>query len=168
MAHKLEKKYLKLGTGSGELNASDLDANFGSPDNYTPADTSINGHLQGVDGKLALVLGNTTDIKDSAFTISNNVVAATDVTDLLFANAAVRGAKIEYSITINATASLFEKGELEVVQRGAGWQLTRESTGDDSLINFSITNSGQIQYTSSNYAGFTSGKIQFRAFTNGI
>lgn len=165
MAHQLDKKYLKLGTGSGELSASDLNSNFAAPSNYTPTDVTIKGHLEGID---AVLTGNVSDINDTAFSLTNNQAAAANVTGLAFSNAAVRGAKIEYSITINATVGLFEKGELQIVQNATGWLINRESVGSDSQVNLTVTNSGQIQYTTPDYTGFVSGKIQFRAITNAI
>ena len=46
--------------------------------------------------------------------------------------------------------------------------MTQESTGDDSLVVFSITSAGQIQYVSGNYAGFVTGTVKFRAITTSI
>ena len=89
----------------------------------------------------------------------------TSVTGLTFANGTVRGAKIEYTVIIDATADLYEKGTLEIIQRGADWLISRDFTGDDSLIDFDINASGQVQYTSGTYAGFASGTMSFRAQT---
>jgi hypothetical protein len=51
------------------------------------------------------------------------------------------------------------------VQRGADWDLTQTSNGDDCLVTFSISAAGQMRYSSTTYAGFVSMDIQFRAIT---
>ena len=43
-----------------------------------------------------------------------------------------------------------------------------ESTGDNSQVTFTITAAGQVQYTSGNVAGFTTGSMKFRAITTSI
>ena len=40
-----------------------------------------------------------------------------------------------------------------------------EATGDNSQVAFTITAAGQVQYTSGNVAGFSTGNIKFRALT---
>ena len=66
---------------------------------------------------------------------------------------------------ITATASLYEQFVLYGIQRGADWALTTDHvTGDDTDITFSITTAGQVQYTSTDQAGFVSNNIRFRAW----
>jgi hypothetical protein len=93
----------------------------------------------------------------------NGQASPANVTGLSFANGTVRAFKVLISITIDATASLYEAYEIIGVQKGSSWDIAQMSTGDDSLVVFSITTAGQIQYTSSSYAGFVSGTIKFRA-----
>lgn len=111
---------------------------------------------------------STGDIKLTSFNIANNQVAAADVTGFAFANATIRSFLAHVSVTIDATADLFEEFTLSGIQRAADWQLRASSGGDSSGITFSITNAGQIQYTSGNYAGFSSGLIEFRAIITNI
>jgi hypothetical protein len=54
------------------------------------------------------------------------------------------------------------------VQKGSGWEITIQSTGDESGVSFSITSTGQMQYTSANYVGFISGAIKFKATTSSV
>lgn len=108
------------------------------------------------------------DLAEGSFSIANNQAVAADVTGLAFANATVRSAKVQYSIEIDATANLYESGELQLVQKDSEWNLSIITNGDNSQINFSVTNSGQIQYTSANYAGFSSGAIKYRAITTSV
>jgi len=104
------------------------------------------------------------DIPETAFTPVNNQVSAANVTGLVFANT-TRSFEALVSVQILATSSLYETFKVYGIQRGASWSISQSSTGDVSLITLSINSSGQVQYTSGNYAGFTSALIKFRATT---
>lgn len=108
------------------------------------------------------------DINETSFSLANNQAAAANVTGLAFANATVRSFKVLVSIYIDATSDLFETFELLGIQKGASWDMAQSATGDSSLIAFSITNAGQIQYVSGNYTGFSSGLMKFRAITTSV
>jgi hypothetical protein len=103
------------------------------------------------------------DIALTSFSGANNQSAAANVTGLAFANGSIRGFNAVISVTVDATSDLFEVFNLTGIQRGADWSLSYNSEGDASGVVFSITNAGQVQYQSSNYAGFTSLTIKFRA-----
>lgn len=105
------------------------------------------------------------DISLTSFAAANNVAAAANVTGLAFANGVTRSFRAQVSVSIDATSDLFEVFELSGVQRGADWSLSVTSNGDDSLVSFTITNAGQVQYTSANLAGFVTNTIKFRATT---
>lgn len=111
---------------------------------------------------------NPNDIPDTAFTLANNQTSAADVTGFVFSNAAVRGFQALASVARDATSDVFEVFTIRGIQKGASWDMDVTSTGDDSGIVFSITNAGQIQYTSSDLAGHVSSKVTFRAQVNGI
>ena len=112
--------------------------------------------------------GSAGDIDETTFAMSNNQVAAADVTGLAFANATVRSFEALVSVEIDATADLFEVFTLRGIQKGSDWDMSVSSTGDNSNVNFTITSAGQIQYTSGNEAGFVSGDIKFRAITTTV
>ena len=105
------------------------------------------------------------DISLTSFAAANNVAAAANVTGLAFANGVTRSFRAQVSVSIDATSDLFEVFELSGVHRGADWSLSVTSNGDDSLVSFTITNAGQVQYTSANLAGFVTNTIKFRATT---
>lgn len=111
---------------------------------------------------------STGDIDVTSFSASNNQSSAANVTGLAFANANVRAAKVLYSITLIATSSKYEMGELFLVQRGSDWLMAQNFAGDDSGFVFTVTTAGQVQYTSPNSAGFTSATIKFRAETTPV
>ena len=110
----------------------------------------------------------TDDIDETTFSGSDNQVSAANVTGFAFVNANTRSFKALVSVTVDATADLFEVKELMGIQRGADWELTATGGGDDSLVNFTITTLGQIQYTGGLYAGFVTMKINFRAITTNV
>jgi hypothetical protein len=68
-------------------------------------------------------------------------------------------------VLINAATSLYEAGILLLCNMNGTWQIVQQTVGNTSGIVFSVANSGQVRYTSSNYAGFTAGTIYFRAIT---
>ena len=112
--------------------------------------------------KVAIVTG---DIVPTTFSIANNQASVANITGLTFANAVTRSFRVLLDIQIVATSNLYEVYEIIGVQKGSSWDISLVSTGDDSLLVFSITTAGQLQYTSPSYAGFTSGTLKFRATT---
>jgi hypothetical protein len=110
------------------------------------------------------------DILPTNFNFSNNQVAPADVTGLSFPTASVVGVTIDYVITRDNGTKITEKGNLYAYQGETNWHLAQGNvlsdspTGDVGIL-FSITSDGQVQYTSTNYAGQTSGIITFTAKT---
>lgn len=113
-------------------------------------------------------VGSAGDINETSFSAANNQVAAANVTGLAFANATVRSFDAQVSVAIDATTDLFETFNLRGIQKGSSWDMAVVSNGDDSGIVFSITTAGQVQYTSTNEAGFVSNDIRFRAITTSL
>jgi hypothetical protein len=112
-----------------------------------------------------LPLGSAGDIQETSFAGANNQVSLANVTGFAFANGVVRSFSAIASVSVDAASDLFETFFLEGVQKGASWDMSVRSTGDDSLVNFDITNAGQIQYTSGSYGTFVSLTIKFRAIS---
>lgn len=110
-------------------------------------------------------VGSIGDIQETSFSAANNQVAVANVTGLLFPNATVRSFEAQVAVLIDATTDLYEKFRLEGIQKGSSWDMFIISVGDNSGITFSITNAGQVQYTSANSAGFVSNTMKFRAQT---
>ena len=105
------------------------------------------------------------DIAEHSFVAANNVSSPTNITNLSFSTSIVRYAKIFLSVYVDATSSLYEGFELQAIQNSTGWYLSQTSVGDNSGFTFTITSAGQVQYTDSNYAGFVSASVHFRALT---
>lgn len=110
------------------------------------------------------------DILLSNFSIPSVQAVATDVTNLIFDTATVRGAIIDYSLyRISNSQELSETGTMYVsYANGAAspkWSLAQYYTGN-SNVTFSITDAGQIQYTATTLTGtYTSGVMKFKART---
>jgi hypothetical protein len=109
--------------------------------------------------------GSAGDITEKSYTLSNSQVVAENITDFSFLNNEVRGFTALVTVEIDADSDLFEQFTLNGIQKNGSWNMSTESIGDNTGIVFSITSSGQVQYTSASYAGFVSGIIKFRAIT---
>lgn len=165
---RIEKKFIKLGTGSDEISGSDVPANH-SATNYTASNANIDGHLDGIDTAIGLVPQQLSgDLNEVSFSLANNQAVFVDVTGVSFNNANTRSIEIQYSIVIDATADLYESGKIMAVQRGADYEITHQVNGDNSLIVLDIDTSGQLQYKSASYAGFVSATIKVRAVTTSV
>lgn len=112
--------------------------------------------------------GSAGDIQETNFVGSGNVSPAGDVTGLAFSLAAVRGFKALVTVNVSATSNLYETFDIIGINKGSNFEIAVSSVGDDSLVIFSITSAGQIQYQSGSYPGFISMDIKFRAITTTI
>lgn len=98
---------------------------------------------------------STGDIAKTNFTVANNQAVAADITGLSFDTAIVRSATITYSAYRSTNINeVSEHGQLFITYKStaATWEIVRFAAGDAEL-QFTITSSGQLQYTSSNLAG---------------
>lgn len=171
---KIKKKFINFGTTADDVNSRDIPAHF-TPTNYTPDEVSTEGddkvsaHLKGIDVVLGSIPEATPgDISETSFSAANNQSSAADVTGFAFANGVVRSFSALASVSIDATTDLFETFSISGIQKASSWELSVNSLGDDSGVIFSITNAGQLQYQSSNLAGFVSNTIKFRAIVTGV
>ena len=111
----------------------------------------------------ATAQGTTGDIQDTLFSAANTTSTPTNVTGFAFANGSIRSFRAQVSVVVNATTSLYEHFDIMGIQKGASWELSTSSVGDNSGFTFSITTAGQVQYTNGTYAGFVSAPVHFRA-----
>ena len=108
------------------------------------------------------------DLKEASFSGAADTATNLSVTGLAFANGTVRSFDAHISVVIDAASDLYETFRLSGIQKGSGWDMSVESTGDDSLVSFSITSAGQVQYSKSTTATWVSTTIKFRADTTSI
>ena len=104
--------------------------------------------------------------RERKFNSANNVSAASSITGFLFNNAVVRAFDAVVSVTIlSSTGNKYAYYNLKGVQKGSNWVINSSYVGDVTGYTFSITNAGQVQYTSTDITGWESGSINFRALT---
>lgn len=113
-------------------------------------------------------------ISETQFNLANNQSAPANITGLLFDPGTIGVFLVDYRVyrktTDTGATELAEGGALRgIYSPVAGtWELTQDR-GGDAGITFSVTNAGQIQYTSSNIAGTpASSYIRFKARTMGL
>ena len=150
----------QLYTPAGEPTTHSLLSNLSSDDHlqyHTDARGDARYNLKSPD-----------DISETSFSITNNEPLATNVTGLAFDSVIVSSFTAVVSVQIDATTNLSEVFELIGINNNGSFSMSVTSVGDDSGVVFSITSSGEIQYTSENYTGFVSGTIKFRAITTSI
>jgi len=123
---------------------------------------------QAVEEALGLVIGSF-DIAPQIFDFTNNSNTSVSVTNLQFPVNDVRGAFISYTVfRTTSTNTVYEIGELQTVYNpdnsiGEKWEMTRSYTGDAD-ITFSITDAGQVQFSTTAISGSGhSGVISFQA-----
>jgi hypothetical protein len=109
---------------------------------------------------------NSEDIfKSIVFTAANNQNSFTDITGLIFSNS-IWGFDCYLTAKLVATTDMYVNFHIRGVNKNNSWEIVKTYVGDDTGIEFNITNYGQVQYTSQNYIGFTSLTFKFRAFVN--
>jgi len=115
------------------------------------------------------LLSNINDILETSFSISNNVSSLTTISQLAFNTLTVRSAEIDFSVYRKTdTQEVSESGTITVTYKSiaGSWTLTVLSGGDDTGVEFNITDAGQFQYTSSDLTGTSYvGILKFRAKT---
>ena len=113
----------------------------------------------------AYVTASADGISETSFSVVNNISTLTDITGFAFANGVTRS--FEAQVSINRSGdSLYEKFNIEGIQKAGSWDISVEAVGDDSGIEFDITAAGQVQYKSSNLT--SGGTMKFRAITTEI
>lgn len=160
---RIAKKFVKLGTGSDEINSRDISANF-TPSNYTPTQVAsegsdkISAHLNGLDIAIGAVGGTTGDIGHTSFTAADNQSSPANVTSLAFANGTVRSFVAIVSIVRSTTYAQYT---LNGIQKGSSWEMIQQYVGDSTGLEFTITTAGQVQYTSTSTGNTAT--LKFRA-----
>jgi hypothetical protein len=118
----------------------------------------------------ALVSGTSSagDLEEGGYSFSNSQITPETITGFAFSNTTVRSFEAQVSVKVLATSNLYEEFVISGIQKGSEWDISIKSVGDITNLSFSITSTGQVQYTSPNFAGFTSGLIKFRALTTSV
>ena len=103
-----------------------------------------------------------------SFNAANNVSSASDVTGFSFNSASVVSFTANVSVIVTGSTVSYETFTLNGAYSSSGWILNSSSRGDVSGVAFSITSGGQIRYTSTNVAGWTSSVFRFSVNQNSL
>ena len=107
------------------------------------------------------------DINNTEISLANNVTTPTNVAGLAFVQDTTKSFSVDIMVNIDATNNKNEnfniRGFFQTVN--GTWDYIISSYGQNSEVEFTVTASGQIQYTSGNYTGFVSATATVRAFT---
>jgi hypothetical protein len=109
-------------------------------------------------------------VKELTATAGNSISSVTDVLGFAFGSG-VRAFDSIVSVSILTTGDVANKYafyNLKGVHKNGTWTLTSSFVGDITGITFSITSSGQIQYTTTNTTDFVSNTIKYRALTTSV
>ncbi len=107
------------------------------------------------------------DILQTTAPIANNVTTPTPISGFAFSTANVLSISSEYFITRtfdNGTSTVAESGTIIGSFDGSEFTISVESEGETG-VEFDITNTGQVTYTSSDLTDYTTGSINFTAKT---
>lgn len=99
------------------------------------------------------------------FDAQNNQSSFTDITELYFDNT-IWGFDIYLCSKILASTNLYTNFHIRGIRKNDSWEIIKTYVGDDTGIQFNITDFGQLQYTTPNYSGFLSAQFKYRAFVN--
>lgn len=127
--------------------------------------------------EVAEVLGNIVgpdDILQTTFAIANNQASPANVVGFSFNTGTVRGAFVNYSIYRTSTTNpsgFAEAGQMSLVYDngaapGSKWLLGIGNMVGNAGVNFTITDNGQLQYTSTDIGSASySGILKFKVNT---
>lgn len=110
------------------------------------------------------------DVAPQVYTMVANLNTNVSLPNLSFPTAQVRAAFINYSVfrTTDAPATAYEAGVLTVVFNSttSTWEIIRGPYAGDGQITFSITNGGQVQFSTTALSGSNHvGMISYTAKT---
>lgn len=114
------------------------------------------------------IVGPPGDIPPTSFAANNNQTVPADITGFAFDNAQTRSFDALVSVSIIAATPAYAVYRLQGIRKATVWEVSATFTGDATGFVFSITNSGQIQYTSANTPTWVRTDVRFRAITLGV
>lgn len=104
------------------------------------------------------------DIPKAQATLTTNTIVPDAVNNLAFVSAQTRQADVMYVIK---RGSLQENGRLTLSFETSSWLITREFSGDDVGVVFTVSPTGQVLYTLNNTPALNA-TMYFRAITLGV
>lgn len=149
-----ENLYLKINTlsAASSLNAANDDLVI-----YSDADSA---HRRIKLNQLTSAVGSAGDIAEGSASFLNNVSSPADVVGLAFSAAVVSSFEAQLVVTRGTKKEVFT---LLGVQIDGDFMMSVESVGVDTGMDFTISDVGQVKYTSTD--AIDGGTIKFRAIT---
>lgn len=96
------------------------------------------------------------------FNANNNQTNFVNITGLQF-DPAVLGFDIYLSAVLMASNNSYVNFHIRGINKSSSWEIVKTYVGDDTGIQFHITDFGQLQYTTLDYNGFVSLTFKWRA-----
>jgi hypothetical protein len=98
------------------------------------------------------------------FGASNNISTPTAITSLIFTSANIISFTLNISIQLLASSgNLYAYYTINGIQNSSGWFIDDSYIGDITGISFSIDNTGQLYYTSTNISNWISSTFKYKA-----
>ena len=143
-------------TVAGDLNVSGI---------VTIGNTFLNNFSTGTLNTNAFNMNSSSYVYSGTSTVGNNIVTPTNVLGLVLPTATTRSFKVVISVNtlVSSGPNYFAQYTVEGIQNDSGWTLDDYYIGDILNLTFSITAGGQIQYTSTNVANWTSTTLFYQA-----
>jgi hypothetical protein len=117
-------------------------------------------YIGGVD-----VTPNTYDQFSSiTFTAANNVTSQ-NIPSINYTGSSVWGFDVYLSARLIASTNLYANYHIRAVNKGSTWEIVSNYVGD-SILEFNITANGQLQYSTTDFTGFSSIVFKYKVFTN--
>jgi hypothetical protein len=109
-------------------------------------------------------------VRERIFSAVNGQASAANITNFAFSNLVVRAfdAVVSVSIMTSDNTNKYAYYNLKGVQKSGNWVVNSSYVGDVTGFTFSITNAGQIQYTSTSVGNYTESFVSFRALTTSV
>jgi hypothetical protein len=119
----------------------------------------------------SISLGGISNDIAATFAASNNVSTPTAITGLIFPTANIRAFSLNIQIQLLAGSgsnNLYAYYTIDGIQNTSGWAIDDTFIGDVTGLSFSIDNTGQIYYTSTNVANWISCTLSYKATSYSI
>jgi len=170
-ANYVDFRGTQLYTPAGEATTHGLLSGLGNDDHiqyHTDARGDARYYTKAQVDVLVSTITSPGDIQEQSYSFSNSQIIPESIAGFQLSNALVRTFNAVISVQVEADSDLFEFFEVSGIQKNSEWDIAVRSVGDNTGIIFSITSTGQMQYTSSNYSGFISGTMKFKALTTSV
>jgi hypothetical protein len=101
------------------------------------------------------------------FTAQNNQTVFANITDLVFDNSVWSfDIYLCARIILTSGTNLYSNFHIRGVNKGVDWEIIKTYVGDDTGIQFHITDFGQLQYTTPNFTNVNSITFKWRSLVN--